>query len=1009
MQYPPHPPDEKSRLEALEGYDILDSPPEESYDDFVKIASLVCQAPVSLISLIDMDRQWFKSKVGMDIVESPRDISFCGHAILQKEMFVVEDATQDSRFSDNPFVEEEPHIRFYAGVPLITEGNHALGTLCIIDFKPRHLTDDQKEMLTLLARQVVARIEMRKTIQAFQSSEAFRSAILTSALDAIINIDRDGNVVEFNPAAEKMFGYQREDILGKRMVDLIVPSSLRGAHNKGFAHFLETGEGPVLGKRIEVPALRANGEEFDVELAITPIRIKKTVYFSAYLRDISIKKRVNARVTTQQAVTRVLAEASSYAEALPDILAAICQGLGWDVGYGWDIDWKHQLLRNVAVWSEQESSLLGFIEKTQKDVFQIGEGLPGRVWQQEMAEGLEDVALDSDSHLAKVADEFGLQSAFALPVQLESNTLGVMAFFSRSIRKPEPELLDMFAAIGSQIGQFAIRKRAENRFAELNQTLLQLGPDVSANLEMLATNGGLLLNAVEAGYYHLQASKLILVGAEESHSYPLKSSLFTQATLSANEMGTSVLYRNQFEGEWPEGMKTFVAQLVRLDRELVGVLGLFYTHRFKLEPDEQELVTIIGSALGIEEERWQASLHLSEARRQEVKIAARIQTTLLTGPSSLMGAGYEVAARSTPSSRVDGDFFDLIPLRSGGVDIVIGDVMGKGVSAALLGAATKTAIQRSISRMLLAGESPHIPSPREVVASLHADIVPTLIDLESFVTLSYARLSGDGTSIQMVNCGHTSGLIRHADGSLTQLSGSNMPMGFSLRENYVETDHAVSAGDLLVLYSDGITEARNPDGIMFGLDGLKESLVKCDTLRPNLVLDYIFSEVSVFTNHKNQADDLTMLVVTFKTVNIVNILSEETMSLPAEMTQLQGFRMACIEFCTRFAEEDLPESFVDQWVLAVNEAATNIIHHSYRGEPGNILRIKMEQLSDGIRAQLIHTGDAFAGRSTSKVTIDDRQDSGFGMFIMEQAVDRVEYLRFDNGENVILLEKKFTN
>ncbi len=151
---------------------MLDTVPEAIFDDLTELAALICEAPISLISLVDEDRQWFKSKFGTSVSQTSRDVSFCAHSLTGPGLLIVPDATLDRRFSSNPLVTSDPQIRFYAGAPLVTPDGYVLGTLCVLDTKPRNLRPDLQKALALLARHVISQLELRRRSRANESSAA---------------------------------------------------------------------------------------------------------------------------------------------------------------------------------------------------------------------------------------------------------------------------------------------------------------------------------------------------------------------------------------------------------------------------------------------------------------------------------------------------------------------------------------------------------------------------------------------------------------------------------------------------------------------------------------------------------------------------------------------------------------------------------------------------------------------------------------------------------------------
>ena len=186
---------EPARLAALRQYRILDTEPERAFDDLAQLAAHLCATPIALITLVDAHRQWFKARVGLSIAETARSVSFCAHAIEQPGLFVIPDATRDARFRDNPFVASAPHVRFYAGAPLVTPDGQALGTICVIDHVPRDLTAEQREALDALRRQVMAQLELRRNLDELavalrerDRAEAEQAALVTELRTALDHV-----------------------------------------------------------------------------------------------------------------------------------------------------------------------------------------------------------------------------------------------------------------------------------------------------------------------------------------------------------------------------------------------------------------------------------------------------------------------------------------------------------------------------------------------------------------------------------------------------------------------------------------------------------------------------------------------------------------------------------------------------------------------------------------------------------------------------------------------------
>ena len=249
MHYPSLPADEEQlRLAALRGYALLDTPPEAAFDRLAALAARIFDVPLALVSLIDQERQWFKACQGpagadLTLSETPRDVAFCAHTILAADVLVAEDARLDSRFADNPFVLGEPHLRFYAGAPLLTAEGQAVGSLCLIDFQPREFSSAQREALRDLAASVVSEMELRSaSAQLAESGQVYQKVFAGSPLPMWVFDVETLRFLDVNETAIAHYGYSRDEFLGMTLVDIRLPEDLPAFWSANPGYGLQPGE-----------------------------------------------------------------------------------------------------------------------------------------------------------------------------------------------------------------------------------------------------------------------------------------------------------------------------------------------------------------------------------------------------------------------------------------------------------------------------------------------------------------------------------------------------------------------------------------------------------------------------------------------------------------------------------------------------------------------------------------------------------------------------------------------
>lgn len=538
------------------------------------------------------------------------------------------------------------------------------------------------------------------------------------------------------------------------------------------------------------------------------------------------RNRSQRRLVAQHAVTRILSEAATLADAAPPALRALGSELAWEVGNLWLVDRQARVLRWAEGWHAPGAAVAEFVRVSREKELAPGQGLPGRVWARGEPVWIADVARDGGLTRAAAAESAGLGGAVGFPVRLGKDVLGVLEFFSRETRPPDAELIGMMTCVGEQIGQFVERKRSEAALRESEERLRVLFEQMPGVL--WTTDTALRFTSswgTGPGRVNLlpgQAPGLSLAeyfGTDDPAFLPVAA----HRRAAAGEPGS-------YEFRW-QGVtyQCHVEPLVDRDGRSVGCIGV-----------------------ALDVTRYRQVEEALDETKLEMHLAGQIQRNFFPKGAPVV-PGFDIAGASLPALTAGGDYYDFIPFTEGSIRVVIGDVSGHGLGPALLMASVRAHLH--------------------AIAATEADLSQILKRLnhffyrdtlgDRFITIVLAHLDPATRSLVCVSAGHPTGYVLDRAGAVRErIESVGLPMGVEADGDFLAGPSlTLEPGDIVLFLTDGVEETTGPDGCFFGARNALDVVRACRDAPACVIVEEVHRAVARFTQGRPQMDDVTTVVI----------------------------------------------------------------------------------------------------------------------------------------------------